>query len=135
LKSDVRLSDIRESLSHHGIKGMKWGVRRSDKQLAADRPPASEDVLKVDQHKATIEAGTTRALSNKELKELVDRMNLEQQYSDLLGKRKNTVDKGHNEAKKILAIGDTLSKAYNMYHSPAGKALRLALGLPVTPAS
>ena len=112
-----------EALKHYGVKGMKWGIRRS----GADKPPASQDVETVDSHKQIIKAGSTRALSNKELREVVDRMNLEQQYSSLVSKEGSKIKQGHNQVKKILALGETAQKAYNMVNSPAGKALRKAI--------
>lgn len=60
-----------EFLAHHGVKGQKWGVRRSRRSL----------------RKAAEKRGSnpTKDLSNEELQQLVTRMNLEQQYSRLTG--------------------------------------------------
>lgn len=74
-------------LAHYGIKGMHWGVRRTRQQIDAD----AEDVVKVKTHKAKVKTNrTTDVLSNKELQELVNRMNLEQQYSRLTAPDKNS---------------------------------------------
>lgn len=108
------------SLTHYGIKGMKWGVRRSPEELAraagrkisgsnakaklksaasklrskkSSRPrdPDSDDVAAVKKSKATVakNRGSTDALSNRELQSLVNRMNLEQQYSRLTASQKS----------------------------------------------
>ena len=86
-------------LSHHGIKGMKWGVRRSRAQLDAD----SEDTAKAKSVKAQIKAnrGSTDSVSNKDLQSLVTRMNLEQQYNNLTIKTKKQT-KGQKYAQTIL---------------------------------
>lgn len=70
-----------DALTHYGVKGMKWGVRRTRKQLDA----ASDDANKAAATKAVIKKnkGSTHALSNNDLKALVERMNLEQNYSRL----------------------------------------------------
>jgi len=80
----------------------------------------------VDAHLKKIAAGGTRALNNKELQDIVSRMNLEQQYIRMLNE-KSALDSGHDQVKKALSIGQTLSNAYNLSKSPAGKALRKAL--------
>ena len=36
--------EINEALAHYGIKGMKWGIRRSDRQLATLRDEEGEDI-------------------------------------------------------------------------------------------
>jgi hypothetical protein len=56
---------IGEVLEHHGVKGQKWGVRRSKRQLARASGKSVKD------------------MSDEELKTAVARMNLEQQYSKL----------------------------------------------------
>lgn len=85
------LDDI---LEHYGIKGMKWGVHKKSSSSSA---PDSEDVAKVKAAKAKIKTGGTNTLSNKELKALVERMNLEQQYVKLSGSSKQ------NPAAKFVA--------------------------------
>lgn len=81
-----------EYLAHYGVKGMRWGVRKKDRG-SSDDGPKSEDARRARTHRSTVKKGGTDALSNKELQELVTRLNLEQQYSRLnaetttLGKR------------------------------------------------
>lgn len=36
--------EVRDALAHYGIKGMKWGIRRSDRQLAALRNEDGEEI-------------------------------------------------------------------------------------------
>lgn len=72
-----------QSLAHFGVKGMRWGVRRTREQLDSD----SEDAVNAKIAKGKIAANrTTDVLSNQELQHVVNRMNLEQQYSKLTGK-------------------------------------------------
>lgn len=106
----VRDSDTSQ-LAHYGRKGMKWGVRRTPAQLARGKRSKKEDVSDPVRTKSTpgqrVQAtggkryspsedakaaaarrqiareSTTDALSTKQLKAVVDRMNLEQQYNKL----------------------------------------------------
>lgn len=90
-------------LYHHGIKGMKWGVRRTDAQLGHDtgkidlqktkkkvdaagtivnetrniNNTTSKKVQKKAQKQKLSEAKT---MSDQELRERVNRLNMEQQY-------------------------------------------------------
>lgn len=73
-------TSLDDVLAHHGIKGMKWGVRR---RQSSDSGPTSPDAARVKEHATTVKTHGTKALTNKELQELVTRMNLERQYSTL----------------------------------------------------
>lgn len=96
--------DFDNVLEHYGVKGMKWGVRRTPEQLGrarsarkarkaaakkqkeADRKrPASEDATRAAQARRIAKNAGTSKLSNQELQHLVNRMNLERQYSSILG--------------------------------------------------
>lgn len=59
-------------LEHYGVKGMKWGVRRSKSQLAR----ASKNSTKK----------TAKNLSDEELKKAVERLRLEREYVDITSK-------------------------------------------------
>lgn len=72
---------------------MKWGVRRSAGELKrskASKPEPSEDKKATNAVKAKISKGNTDALSNAELKKLNERMQLEQNYSNLTTKTQQT---------------------------------------------
>lgn len=99
-------------LEHYGIKGMKWGVRKSDKSSnvsgntvrsskrgkvkgvelsksntnKATRP--SDDKTEVSILEKRIKKGSTDSLSNKELEAVVNRKNLEKRYSEVVSKEK-----------------------------------------------
>lgn len=62
---------MNSELKHHGVKGMRWGIRRRKKSK-------SKDISR---------------MSNRELQEYIIRLNLEQQYSRLTTKPKSTVRK------------------------------------------
>lgn len=73
----VRMNElVEEFLEHHGIKGMRWGVRRTRQQLDADAPEHVSAQLV----KAKGKRSGTRALTNKEIQDYVTRLNLERQY-------------------------------------------------------
>lgn len=74
------MSNVDDVLEHFGVKGMHWGVRKK----AAKEASSSDDAKAANAAQAKIKsAGGTHALSNQELKSLVERMNLEKQFKSL----------------------------------------------------
>lgn len=121
------METLEEVLEHHGIKGMKWGVRR--KRGADGRVDASPDAARAHEYHTTARTKGSHALTNQELQHLVTRMNLEQQYSRLAGESpgKARIKKGQKAAKGILGAAKTGQEVYRLANSPEVKALRKAL--------
>lgn len=67
---------VDEFLSHHGVRGMKWGIRK--RRTAAG--PATKAPTKPH----------AKELSTEELRKHIERMNLEQQYTKLAHPKKNS---------------------------------------------
>lgn len=70
------MSHAEDFLAHFGVKGMKWGVRRT-------RPLASKDAQKSLDIRAKAKTGKVKVLTNEELQLAINRMNLEQQFKRL----------------------------------------------------
>ena len=102
-------------LEHYGVKGMKWGVRKSDPVPAGETRvtqkgkrlkgeggkglPAHPDAKRAAESKQKAKGSGLQALSNKELKDLQTRMNLEQNVRELSVKEKNA---NSNPAAKFI---------------------------------
>lgn len=117
---------------HFGVKGMKWGVRRDEssgpeavvakttpgrrvKTSGGKRQEASEDAIRVAAYRQKAKKSTIDSLSNKELQDLISRMNLEQQYIRLHGG--NAIEKGTKFVKSLIGLGRTGQEAFNVTNS------------------
>lgn len=105
-------------LEHHGIKGMHWGIRNPESRIRLARRnkrPSSSDFRKTAPHRGK----PAHTLTNKQLKSVNERMNLEQNYNRM---NPSTIKKGSMAVGAIIGLATTATTVYNMYNSPAGKA-------------
>jgi len=89
---------------------MKWGVRKKTPRST------SSDFKKT----APLRKKPLHSLTNKQLKEVNERMQLETKYKQL---NPNKVRKGKNLATEIMAGVGLGVTAYTVFKSPAGQAL------------
>jgi hypothetical protein len=107
---------VTEEFLHYGVKGMKWGKRKA--AVEAARSPESSHVKTVqDKVKKTKVSSAT----NKELQDVITRLNLEKQFTQL---NPNRLDKGQKIVKDLLGVGTTANQVLAFNNSPAGQAVR-----------
>lgn len=99
---------VAQVLSHTGVKGMKWGVRKEAmsspssvkstkthtvvgktkiKTQGGHSQPASSDAVKAALLQQTFRKSGPKALTNQELQDLANRLNLEQSVSRVAGRK------------------------------------------------
>lgn len=121
------------TLAHVGVKGMKWGVRRSDAQLAKTNPTSADAARAATTQKA-IKKGGTSAVSDADLNHLVNRISLEKRYADV--KTSTSVStRTHSKIRTLLSAADTINTAVRFTASPAGRLLAKTVGLDKAVAS
>lgn len=93
-----------QTLMHYGIKGMRWGVRRSESQLAKERSKVEKIADKTAKTERKKDVKNRRTLTTEELKNKIDRMKLEKQFKDLT---EEDISPGRKVAKDILKSAGT----------------------------
>lgn len=73
-----RVTSVENFLEHFGVKGMRWG-----KKGAASKEAPSADSTHATALRSRAKTSKPKALTNKELQEAINRMNLEQQFKRL----------------------------------------------------
>lgn len=107
-------------LEHYGIKGMKWGVRRSvgsDGKVKRTRGPKESAESKKTRD---LRQRHVRSLTNKQIETVNKRQQLETKFNQM---NPTKVEKGAKVLKGVMATAGTGIAAYNMVNSPAGQAL------------
>ena len=155
MKHDMT-TGVEEFLSHYGVKGMKWGVRRTGKisettaktsrlarngtDVTAKQKPgkfvttsggkrrvASPDAVRIAATRQLAKKSTTDALTNKQIADAVKRMQLEQQYHDLV-KKTDRRNRGHKFVAKLLGDKKTQKQVVQTTNTAVkvGKAMSKA---------
>lgn len=95
-------------LAHYGILGMKWGVRRSEAQLARARGSKSKSSSEEESedYKKAHSQKSIKSMSDAELRNRLNRLQMEQQYTRM---NPDTVNRGKEVANKILKAGTTVA--------------------------
>jgi hypothetical protein len=99
--SDLALLEAMDDeavLAHFGIKGMHWGVRNAN--------PGSADHQRAQEVHGLIKTGGVKSATNKDLQDLITRLNLEQQHARLTA-TPSRVEAGHNFIRKTLGLTKT----------------------------
>ena len=117
-------------IEHHGIKGQKWGVRRfqnPDGTRTAlgkkrERESAEAEHERLTRSTSAKEVYENRAkLSDKELRDRVNRIQTEQQLQELMKKEKGTSPGKKASGKVLNKVGEKSAEALAVALVAAGK--------------
>jgi len=105
--------DVEGVLAHHGIKGMRWGIR--------NKVDSRTGRVTVDYKTANdLRKKPKTSLTNKQLQTVNTRLGLEQNFDRL---NPGTIKRGEKHIKAVVATAGLISSVAAIANSPAGKPI------------
>ena len=115
------------SLTHFGVKGMRWGVRKKQEPVSTGvaKTPMSSDAALTSKIRTKARTSGMSSLSNAELQALNQRLQLERQYSSLVGSP--ATKSGMDKVQNVMKVAGAVNSVVKLVNSPVGKAA-IAMG-------
>ena len=112
------------NLQHHGIKGQKWGIRRFQNKdgsltpAGRKRQKQNDDVPVHEDYSKSHNTKSVKSMSDKELRDRINRLSMERQYAQLTATEKSIGRKIVSEV--LLNVGKELAKDYLKKYAKKG---------------
>ena len=111
-----------KELLHYGVPGMKWGKRKSPDEIKRQRRDSKADNDEDEAHddyKKTVARKSLKAMSTKEIQEVNNRIQAENQFKEL---NKTRFDKFKDRVKSVAAnIAEEQAKKFVNHYADAGR--------------
>jgi hypothetical protein len=92
----MSVTDVESFLEHHGVRGQRWGVRTTASGGTTGTPTAKSSGGSGGSGGSGVKAGSEKSskaktahLTNDELKKVIERMKLDQQFHEITNPKKN----------------------------------------------
>lgn len=107
---------MENELYHYGVKGMKWGVRRTPAQLGRSTGSNHPTENLHDDYKRAHGTKSVKSMSDSELRQRINRLQMEKQYNQLT---QQECSSGKQFVKQVLreSAKQTASKYVSKYMS------------------
>lgn len=153
--------DALDVIQHHGIKGQKWGVRRTPQQLGHDEPQQTESKKAVEPKKKKVGYNSSKAdfiryadknplqpdmardpkayrkLSNDDFGKMLNRLKMEKEYDEIVNKDYNTVaaqkakNKAYWQEQRNKIASDTIQTAIKWVLNTGGQLATNAINAEI----